>query len=147
MVSLTILVVRLLSIRRLALRRVALIVVSIAMLLLLRLLVCAVVAVAVALTMALALTVVILSGHVDLKFSVYECLEVSRCTKTLVEMMRKVVGSRRGRGRMACGWASAIAASHARFKCDLPSYGADCARHTSTKTDCAQRVRHGSHCG
>jgi hypothetical protein len=99
MVSLTILVVRLLSIRRLALRRVALIMVSIAMLLLLRLLVCAVVAVAVALTVALALTVVILTGHVVLEFSMYGCLEVSRCTKTLVEMMRKVVGSTAGEGQ------------------------------------------------
>jgi hypothetical protein len=56
--SLSILIVRLLSIC-LALRRVALVLLSIAMLLLL--LVCAVVAVAVALTMALALTVVILA--------------------------------------------------------------------------------------
>jgi hypothetical protein len=64
MVSLTVLVVRLLSIR-LALRRVALILLSIAMLLLL--LVCVVVAVAVALTVALALTVVILTRHVGLE--------------------------------------------------------------------------------
>ena len=64
MVSLTVLVVRLLSIR-LALRRVALILLSIAMLLLL--LVCVVVAVAVALTVALAMTVVILTRHVALE--------------------------------------------------------------------------------
>jgi hypothetical protein len=33
---------------------------------------------------------------------------------------------------MADGWASVIAASHARFKCDMPSQGADCARHMFT---------------
>jgi hypothetical protein len=33
---------------------------------------------------------------------------------------------------MADGRASAIAASHARFKCDMSSHGADCARHMFT---------------
>jgi hypothetical protein len=70
--SLSILIMRLLSIC-LALGRIALVLLSIAMLLLL--LVCAVVAVAIALTMALALTVVILTRHDVVESALYQISE------------------------------------------------------------------------